>query len=95
VVTIVTEEPVGKNAWIAPERIYLNAQGQVVKGNDPTKETLLVAAGGRISIDEARRYGLVKESQPAVGSDLTVSRPETIEAVTTVPVSKAERKHKK
>lgn len=47
-----------KAMYTSPERLYLNAAGQVVKADDPSRLTLLVAAGGSIPLAVAQRYGL-------------------------------------
>lgn len=53
------------NMWTADRRLYLNAEGQAVEADDPTRIKLLVAAGGSIPMADAERYGLITV-QPAV-----------------------------
>lgn len=48
-------------AYIATERLYLDKAGKVVKEGDPTKETLLVGAGGMLPMEQARALGLIEE----------------------------------
>lgn len=43
------------------ERLLLTADGKVVKGDDPTGVTLLVAVGGEIPYPDAIKYGLVAD----------------------------------
>jgi DNA uptake protein ComE-like DNA-binding protein len=56
-----------KNDYISSRRVYLDKSGNVVEANDPGKLTLLVAAGGSLSREDAERYGLLK-GQPAQAS---------------------------
>lgn len=53
-----------KNDYIATERLYLNKEGNVVGAKDPSKETLLVAAGGVLPEATARKCGLIKDEEP-------------------------------
>lgn len=50
--------------WTADRRLYLNAAGQVVEADDPTRASLLVAVGNSIPMAEAIRLGLAEA--PAV-----------------------------
>lgn len=50
-------------AYVADRRLYLVADGTVVEADDPDRLTLLVAKGGRLSLNTARRYGLLAESE--------------------------------
>lgn len=45
--------------WVSDKRLYLDADGNVVEATDPTKATLLVAEGGKLTEDQARQYGLL------------------------------------
>lgn len=57
------------NLWTAPERLYLDAAGKAVKADDPTRQSLLVAAGGTLPIARARELGLI---HPEVEAALAV-----------------------
>lgn len=48
--------------YVATERLYLNKDGKVVKGDDPSRTSLLVAVGGKLSDEDARRYGLIEDT---------------------------------
>lgn len=50
--------------YIATERLYLNRAGQVVRGDDPDRQTLLVAVGGRLPRARALAYGLIPDPEP-------------------------------
>lgn len=52
-----------RNEWVADRRLYLDKDGKVVEANDPSRATLLVAAGNTIPIEDAERLGLTKASQ--------------------------------
>lgn len=47
--------------WTSPERLCVTADGRVTSQDDPEAVRLLVAKGGQIPADEARKYGLVIE----------------------------------
>ena len=47
------------NLWTSDRRLYLDKDGKVVEADDPTRQSLLVAAGGTIPLADAERYGLV------------------------------------
>jgi hypothetical protein len=56
------------NTFTATERLYLDADGKVVKADDPKRRSLLVGVGGTMPMDRARALGLVAEpkaEQPA------------------------------
>lgn len=53
------------NMWTSNRRLYLDKDGKVVEADDPTRQSLLVAAGGSIPLADAERYGLVTVT-PAV-----------------------------
>lgn len=73
-----------KALWISDKRLYLTADDQVVGEKDPRKLTLLVAAGGSITIAQAQRYGLLSQpvEQPAPVAEPAVVQPEGVEPVT-------------
>lgn len=50
-----------KNDFVSNERLYLDKDGNVVGDKDPGKLTLLVSEGGTLPMEEAEKYGLVKE----------------------------------
>lgn len=45
--------------FVSDRRLYLDADGNVVEATDPTKTTLLVGVGGKLTEDQARQYGLL------------------------------------
>jgi hypothetical protein len=47
------------------ERLYLDADGNVVKADDPNRLTLLVGAGGVIPMETALKHGLLKDEKGA------------------------------
>lgn len=66
---------------MSDRRLYLDKQGRVVEHTDPSKVTLLVAAGGTLLESEARRLGLLKEAEPtAKPKPQKTKAPATIEA---------------
>lgn len=48
------------NLWTSDRRLYLDKDGKAVEADDPTRQSLLVAAGGTIPLADAERYGLVE-----------------------------------
>jgi hypothetical protein len=54
---------VADNSYTADRRLYTDADGNVVEADDPNRQTLLVAAGGSLPIEEATRYGLNVEQK--------------------------------
>lgn len=55
--------------YVATERLYLDNNGKVVKADDPSRQSLLVPVGGRLSDEDAQHYGLtdapnVKAAEP-------------------------------
>ena len=54
------EDDVAKNTYTAEERLYLSADGKVVKAGDPSAATLLAGAGDEIPMAQAEALGLVK-----------------------------------
>ncbi len=44
--------------YVSKERLYLDADGKVVKDGDPSASTLLVGAGGELDDPTAKRYKL-------------------------------------
>lgn len=47
------------NLWTSDRRLYLNADGAVVEADDPSRVSLLVAAGGTIPLADAERLGII------------------------------------
>lgn len=45
--------------YVADRNLYLDADGNVVEADDPAKQTLLVAKGGKITYAYARAMGLL------------------------------------
>lgn len=64
VVTIIHPETPGKGVWTSDRRLYLDKDGNVVEGKGPNRVSLLVAAGGSLPMETARKYGLVKDAEP-------------------------------
>lgn len=50
--------------FTSDRRLFLDADGNVVEEGDPRAATLLVGAGGQLSDEEARRYGLGQGADP-------------------------------
>jgi len=65
--------------YTADRRLYLDADGNVVEADNPARRTLLVAAGGTLDMDTARRYGLVAD-------------PDAEKALAAPPANKAQTK---
>lgn len=58
--------------FTSAERVYVDRDGNRVDAKDPKRHKLLVAAGGQLPMEDARKAGLVKdEGQAAEGSDAT------------------------
>lgn len=58
---ITLEDPMARESkatWTSDRRLYLNAAGQVVEADDPSRVSLLVAQGAALPADVAQRYGL-------------------------------------
>jgi hypothetical protein len=52
-------------AYTADRRLYLDKNGKVVEANDPTRATLLVAAGATLPEARARELGLLVVEEKA------------------------------
>lgn len=63
-VTIIRPESPGKGVWVSDRRLYLDASGNVVEGKGANRVSLLVAAGGTLPMETARKYGLVVNTSP-------------------------------
>jgi hypothetical protein len=50
-------------AFTSSERLYLDKDGNVVGADDPNRASLLVAAGGTMSAEDAAKYGLNEEGR--------------------------------
>lgn len=76
------------NRYTSSKRLYLDRDGNVVKDGDPNRHMLLVSKGGSISMDKARKYGLVGSEDGESGDDVNS---ETVEAKATdaAPENKA------
>lgn len=48
--------------YVSPARICVTADGALVDEDDQRAVRLLVAAGGELPVEEARRYGLVEDA---------------------------------
>lgn len=71
------------------DNVYLDADGNVVKADDPNAATLLVARGGALSEDDARRYGLLKSEN--TDADEKAKAPAANKARATEPPNKASK----
>lgn len=70
------EDPfMASNLWTSDRRLYLDKDGKVVEADNPTRLSLLVAAGGTIPLADAERYGLVTVT-PAVIESVKPEAPE-------------------
>lgn len=49
-----------QETYCSDEGVYLNSKGEVVYGKDPDRKTQLVAPGGMVTPDLARRYNIVQ-----------------------------------
>jgi hypothetical protein len=61
--------------YTADERLYLDANGNVVKEGDPNAATLLVGVGGQLSDEDARRYGLASKAKTEPAEEKSVNEP--------------------
>jgi hypothetical protein len=67
--------------YTATERLYLNAAGEVVRGDDPGRVSLLVAVGSKLPDEDARRYGLLDEKAAAPKANKALGKPPSNKAV--------------
>lgn len=67
--------------YVSTERLYLDKDGNVVR-EGPEKVSLLVAVGGRLSDEDARRYGLIDAEEKA-------AEPKANKAMAKAPENKA------
>lgn len=51
------------NLWTSDRRLYLDAAGHVVEATDPSRATLLVAAGQSLPLAQAEALGLLAPPQ--------------------------------
>lgn len=49
--------------FLSTKRLYLTNDNRVVEEGNPDAERLLVGIGGTLSLEEARRYGLLDEPE--------------------------------
>lgn len=70
-------EPRRTAGIVAPRRLYLTLDGEVVEANDPRRHTLLAASGLTISQADVARYG--------VEAFLAKDQPEEVAAITSAP----------
>jgi hypothetical protein len=60
--------------YTAEENIYADSEGNIVPEDSPEAATLVVAAGGTITDEEAAKYGLTDDSTaPSEGEEGTAS----------------------
>lgn len=55
--------------YVATERLYVDAEGNVVPSGSPAAVSLLVAAGRAIPNALARQYGLIGQPEESLGDD--------------------------
>jgi hypothetical protein len=57
--------------YVSDRRLYVTADREcLVEEGDPKARFLLVAEGGELSMEEARRYGLVKDEAAPAGKSV-------------------------
>lgn len=66
--------------YTSTERVYVDRDGKRVDAKDPNRHTLLVAEGGSIPMEQARKAGLVGDSSTAEPSDSTDDSADAIDA---------------
>lgn len=68
--------------FVAKERLLLASDGKtVVKANDPRGVSLLVAKGGKLTEEKARKYGLIVDTKGDAGDVLSLEAPPTLDDV--------------
>jgi hypothetical protein len=85
IISIPKRGSMNKNDFVSDKRLYLDKDGNVVEEKDPNRLTLLVAAGGRLPMEQAQKYGLVKadEADAVLTSDgETAEAGEDLESMT-------------
>lgn len=76
-----------KACYRATERIYLNTRGRVCGPKDPDAHHLLVAPGDTLTLNEARRYGLIAaEAEPGDIAPPFVAETPVLPPAQSVPV---------
>lgn len=58
-INVAPAEPTVGDVYIAPERLYADADGKPVRADDPNRKSLLVAEGAEIPMDRARELGIL------------------------------------
>lgn len=61
--------------YVAQDRLYLTVDGRVVGHGDPDAHTLLVPKGGRLSMQDAHRYGLDRAAPAPVETEAVFGPP--------------------
>lgn len=74
----------------APARIYTNEAGDMVKANDPSKMTLIAAAGGTLTEEQASKLGLKENTDAPESAGNPVSQPAQTSPQTRTPESPAQ-----
>lgn len=69
--------------YISPTRLYADKDGNLVDEKDPKKAYLVVGAGGNLSDEDARRYGLIEAPE-----EKAVTEPKTNKAIGKAPANK-------
>jgi hypothetical protein len=77
--------------FLSDKRLYLNAdKSKVVEEDDPDASYLLVAAGGQVSDEHAKQYGLkAKEKAEAKAEEKAESEPAETKQVSAPPENKS------
>lgn len=60
--------------YTSDERLYLDRDGKVVGEDSPDRQTLLVGAGGTLSAEKAKQYGLVPDDRSGAEQEEPVAR---------------------
>jgi hypothetical protein len=76
--------------YTATERLYTDANGKVVKADDPTRQSLLIGVGQTMPEERARELGLLDEpTEDAAAAEEKAAEPKANKAVTKAPFNKA------
>jgi hypothetical protein len=95
----VAPEPSGTGeVYTASERLYEDAEGNVVRADDPARRKLLLAEGAQMPMADAERLGILdlEPAEPAGKADVVVEEDEAeaepkggAKAVKAAPANKA------
>lgn len=70
--------------FVSDKRLCLTKDGQVVEDGHPDAVSLLVGKGGTLSLEEAKRYGLLKAEKESKAQE-----PAENKAIEAAPANKA------